>query len=312
MSETGVAPTPDQPRKLALADTLRTALGGALMGVANIIPGVSGGTMILALGLYERFVESVTDVTRLKRNMGSWIFLGILLVGAVVGIGGALIPITWGLENHHHVMYALFIGLTLGGVPIVVKEMKQFGSAPAIVGTVVGLAAMLAVLFLLTNVSLPDNFITYIIAGTIASAAMVLPGISGSYLLLILGLYLPVTTAIKDFIKAGASLDFATVFSLGVATILPIGIGVLLGIAGLTNALKALLHKFHDATLGVLLGLLLGSVAGLYPFKALEEKGELIAAAHPATPMNIVLVVVALAIGFALTQAIGRLGGEKD
>lgn len=303
-------PLPPRPERAVPANLVRTAIGGALMGIANIIPGVSGGTMILALGLYERFVEAVADATRLRREPLSWLFLGVLAAGAVLGIALALVPITWGLHNHHHAMYGLFIGLTLGGVPIVLKEIRRFDAGVAI-GAAAGVAAMVFVFVALQEHSLPVNFATYIIAGTIASAAMVLPGISGSYLLLVLGLYLPLTTAIKDFLRAGASMDFGTVAGLGVAVMLPIGIGVLLGIAGLMNLLKELLRRRHDPTMGVLLGLLVGSVIGLWPFGALVEKGEVIAEAHAMTAGNVLLVAVLLAAGFALTQLIGRIGGRK-
>lgn len=301
--------TPPPPAPAVPLNYPHILLGGALMGVANIIPGVSGGTMILALGLYERFVSSVAAVTRLRPDAGAWVFLGVLLAGNVMGLFGALIPITWGLENHHHIMYALFIGLTLGGVPIVLAEMGRMGAA-GIAGTVAGIAVMLAVAYALSEFPVPQNFATFLVAGAVASAAMVLPGISGSYLLLIVGMYGPITRAMKDFFRALASMDLATAFGLGWSILLPVGLGVLIGIAGLTNGLQRLLVVAREATLGVLLGLLLGSVVGLYPFGQLVEKGEVIAEAHPITPVNIVLVLVALAAGFVATQLIGRLGGE--
>ena len=281
------------------AGLARTAIGGALMGIANIIPGVSGGTMVLAMGLYEDFIQAVADVTRLRRHAPSWIFLGVLLAGAVLGIVAALVPITWGLENHYHLMYALFIGLTLGGVPIVLKELGKVEPA-AIAGAIAGLVAMLLVTFALREGgSQPQNILTYMIAGPNPSAALVL------------GRYLPLTRSITEFVKSGAALDFGTAFTRGWSVILPVGLGVLLGIAGLTNGLKALLERARAATLGVLLGLLVGSVAGLYPFGPLREKGVVIAEAHPLTVLNVVLVVVLVVAGFAATQAIGQLGGGK-
>ncbi|MDK2973419.1 MAG: putative rane protein [Candidatus Sumerlaeota bacterium] len=291
------------------AGIVRTLIGGALMGIANIIPGVSGGTMVLALGLYEKFVESVADVTRLRFRLPSLLFLGLLVIAAVVAIGLMAGPIVAGLENAHHLMYGLFIGLTLGGVPLLWKEMEPV-NAVSIGGTVAGLLVMIVIAFALKEIQLPQTWIVFMLAGVIASAAMVLPGISGSYLLLIFGLYLPISKAIKDFVYALKDLDFGTCWTLGVTVHVPLGIGVLLGIAGLTNALKALLHRWHGATVGVLLGLLLGSVIGIYPFQELREKGELIAAAHPVTPLNVLLVIVAVAVGFALTIGVSRLGKE--
>lgn len=292
------------------ATLARTAIGGALMGIANIIPGVSGGTMILAVGLYEKFVNSVADFTRFKWSLELFVFLAVFGVGAFVGVGGSVFPIKWGLEHHHHVMYALFIGLTLGGVPLLLRQIRPLRPS-SIFGIVAGFAVMVAIPFA-NPTNLPHNWITFAVAGFIASAAMVLPGISGSYLLLIVGLYAPFTGAIKDFLSALPKGDFATAWQLSVTILVPIGIGVIAGIAGLTNALKALLRRYHHPTIGVLTGLLLGSVVGLYPFGALKEKGEEIAAAHPVTVGNVILVLAAVAIGFAATVAITRLGGDES
>ncbi|OAB55138.1 hypothetical protein AY599_19175 [Leptolyngbya valderiana BDU 20041] len=97
-----------------------------------------------------------------------------------------------------------------------------------------------------------------VVAGAAGAAAMVLPGVSGAYLLLLLGQYEAVVTAIKDLSRGDAS---------ALATVIPIGVGVLVGIAGVSNLLRWLLHKYEKATLAVLLGLLLGAPAGLYPFR---------------------------------------------
>ena len=301
-----LAANPVEPTRAGL---IRTLAGGGLMGVANIIPGVSGGTMILAMGLYEEFVESVADVTRLRWRLRPFVFLGILGTAALIAVAASVVPINWGLEHIHHIMYGLFIGLTLGGVPLLWKEIAPLKPS-AIAGTAAGFLAMVAIAFFLRGAGLPVNWLTFLIAGFVASAAMVLPGISGSYLLLIFGLYLPFTTQIRNFMHAVKDVQFAAAFDIGIHYMLPIGVGVLLGIGGLTNVLKALLHRYHDATMGVLLGLLIGSVVGLWPFKALTEKGEVIAAAPPVTVGNVVLVLLALGAGFVMTYIVSRLGEE--
>lgn len=292
------------------AGLIRTLIGGALMGVANIIPGVSGGTMILALGLYEQFVEAVADVTRFRFRMRSVIFLALVVISAVVAIGACVYPIRYGLDNAHHIMYALFIGLTLGGVPVIYRAIKPM-KAPSIIGAAAGFGAMIVIALVLKETNVPINPITYVVAGFIASAAMVLPGISGSYLLLIIGMYSPLTDKIKEFIGYAKDFDMGGLWTIGLEAIFPIGIGVVLGVAGLTNVLKALLHRFHDATMGVLMGLLLGSVVGIYPFSDLVEEGKVMATAPPYTVTNVVLVIVLIAVGFAATWFVSRLGGEE-
>ncbi len=297
---------PDLSRASGLA---RTAAGGAMMGIANIIPGVSGGTMILALGLYEMFVESVAEVTRLGPRRNSVMFLGVLGVAAVLAIFATVGPINWGLAHHQHVMFALFIGLTLGGVPVVWKEMSPVSPA-GIVSAVFGLVFMVFISFGLQKLDIPANYGFLFMGGLIGSAAMVLPGISGSYLLLALGLYSPITEGISEFKSALKAFDISAMMDPALGVILPVGLGVLVGIAGLANVLRALLHRFHQPTLGSLLGLLLGSIFFLYPFKEPGHKDPFEAAA-PATPGNIALVVACIAMGFAATWAISRLGGEK-
>lgn len=292
------------------AGVVRTLIAGALMGIANIIPGVSGGTMILALGLYEQFVGSIAELSRLRFAMKPVLFLALLGGAAILSIALMTVPIVWSLENHHHIMFGLFIGLTLGGVPLVWREMRPV-KPTGIAGLLVGLIIMIGVFLLKNeNLGLPLNWFVLLFAGMIASAAMVLPGISGSYLLLVAGLYLPVTRAIKAFASALKDMQFGEIWSIGLGIGLPIALGILIGIVGLTNALKKLLERYHGSTIGTLLGLLVGSVLGLYPFSPLVEKGEVFAEPHPVTPMNIVLVAVAIAIGFAVTWGVSKLGGE--
>lgn len=303
--ETNPTTSPELPP----AGTLRTLIGGVLMGIANIIPGVSGGTMLLATGIYEHFVESVADITRLRWRLRSWVFVGLLATAAIVAIAASVFPIGWGLDHHHHIMFSLFIGLTLGGVPLLWRELKPVRPS-AITSCVIGIVVMAVISFALSSTSLPVNWVTYLIAGFIASAAMVLPGISGSYLLLIFGLYAPLTTAIKDFIHLLKAMDISGAFAIGTSVILPIGIGIVLGIGGLTNVLKLLLQRFHQATLGFLMGLLIGSVLGLYPFKALVEKGVERAPAHEINALSIAMVVIAALIGFGITFVVSRMGKE--
>jgi putative membrane protein len=302
--------TPEQsvamPPKAGVAGIL---FAGGLMGVANIIPGVSGGTIILALGLYGRFVEAVADITRLRFRFPSLLFLGLLFGASLVAIGALSYPMTWALENIHHVMFALFIGLTLGGVPVLWREID--GPTVGLIGGAIAGFALMAGLAMAQQVSLPGSWIVFFVAGIVASSAMVLPGISGSYLLLLFGLYYPITEAIKNFISALKDMEISALLSIGGGILLPVGLGVIAGIAGLTNGLKWLLENQKQPTMGVLLGLLLGSVLGLYPFKPLMEKGEVIAAAHPVTAMNVVMVVVAAVAGFALTIALSRFGNHK-
>jgi putative membrane protein len=283
----------------------RVLFGGGLMGVANIIPGVSGGTMILATGLYEDFVDAIADTTRLKLRVRNLAFLAAMGVAAVVAIFLAVDLINWGLTNHQHIMFALFIGLTVGGVPLIGRSITPVKPG-GIAGAVAGLAAILTITFALQQVDLPANFAFLFVGGIIGSAAMVLPGISGSYLLLVMGLYFPITEGISAFKAALNAADIGAAMDPAFGVILPVGLGVLVGIVGLTNLLKALLRRAHDLTMGTLLGLLLGSVFFLYPFKAPGHKDPFESAA-PITAANLAVVAGAIVAGFAVTYGLAQL-----
>lgn len=300
-SEAGDDRNPFRPGGL-----VRLLAGGALMGIANIIPGVSGGTMILAMGLYEWFVDSVADVTRFRFRPRSVGFLGLLGGSAVVAVFAMVGPINWGLTYHQHVMFALFMGLTLGGVPLIWSEMRPVRPS-GIAAALSGLLLMVLISFALSTLDLPANFAFLFVGGFIGSAAMVLPGLSGSYLLLAMGLYFPITNGLSAFKEALSAADIQAALPPAIGVILPVGLGVAAGIAGLTNLLKASLSRFHQPTMGVLLGLLLGSVFFLNPFREPGLKDPFEAAA-PVTPANLALVAVSLVVGFLITWYLSRSG----
>jgi putative membrane protein len=280
------------------------------MGIANIIPGVSGGTMILAMGLYERFVHSIAEITRFRFRIGPVGFLATLGLAAVVAVFAMVEPINWGLTYHQHVMFSLFMGLTLGGVPLLWRSMSPI-SPTGLAGATAGLVFMVAPSFALTQLDLPASILFLFFGGVVGSAAMVLPGLSGSYLLLALGLYFPITEGLSRFKDALGAMDVSAAMDPALGVILPVGLGVIAGVVGLTNLLKAALERFHQSTMGVLLGLLLGSVFFLYPFREPGHKDPFEAAA-PMTPANVGIVLLCLVLGFVITFYISRIGENSE
>lgn len=320
-----------QPREHALgllADPLglaRTIVGGALMGMANLIPGISGGTMILAMGLYSEFIDSVADVTRLRFSPRRIGFLAVLGAAAVVAIFALAGVILYLLFHYSAAMYALFIGLTLGGAPKLASMLRSVRAAwLAILLGIVLMAGIAA----LNSGGLPNNTAMDVFAGMVGAITMVLPGISGSLMLQVLDQYDRVIGAVHDR---------------SFAIIIPVGIGAAVGVIILSNALKYLLHHYERATVGFLLGMLLGSVLALWPFgrlpgqKALENRSVVerralaekhgvprVAAAPDSElvtvirenwkdrtasdyrPGDIVAVVVMLVVGFAGTFVLAR------
>ncbi|MEM8782305.1 MAG: DUF368 domain-containing protein [Planctomycetota bacterium] len=270
----------------------RSALGGALMGLANLVPGISGGTMLLAAGVYPRFIGAIGEVTTLKFRKASVVVLGTVVVAAVLAIGLLAGVVKTLVVEQRWAMYSLFIGLTLGGVPVVWRLLKQTEPESAtasrepqtpsaargsgwLIAAIVGFVAMAALALVQSSGAAGsgsnDGFVFMLLAGIAGAAAMILPGVSGGYLLLVLGVYVPILAGIDAFIGALSARDLGALWAVGVAVILPVGVGVLIGVIGVSNLLRWLLARYERATLGVLLGLLLGAVVGLWPFQQSVE-----------------------------------------
>lgn len=234
------------------------------MGLANLVPGVSGGTMILAVGLYDRFILAVAELSSLRWSRGMFIFLGLLAAGLGVALVGLAGPAVHMVTHYRWAMYSLFVGMTLGGAPELLKlafPKEGAGSkSSAAIALGVGFALMAWIAWSLQGVALPHTFLAFLAMGVLAASSMILPGVSGSYLLLIFGVYDVVigslsSSALKEDLKGS------------IMILLPVGLGAVIGIALLSNALKVVLSRYSKPAHGALLGLLLGSVLGLWPFQ---------------------------------------------
>jgi putative membrane protein len=250
---------------------LRSGIGGVLMGLANLVPGISGGTMLLAAGVYPTFINAIAELSTLRFKPRS-----IIAIGAIAGSAAVAILLLAGtmkslVVDQRWIMYSLFIGLTLGGVPLVWKLAK-----PATPGLWVGAAGafvMMVIMGLGGGGGRADeaDFLLLLLSGVAGASAMILPGISGGYLLLLLGQYEPILGGIESLklgllgVDGGGS-DMDLVME-AMKIVIPVGIGVVIGVVGVSNLLRVLLDRFEKPTLGILLGLLLGSVVGLYPFQ---------------------------------------------
>lgn len=248
---------PDAP---ASASVPRTFLGGVLMGLANLVPGISGGTMILAIGLYDRFIGAVADVSRLRLGRGPLGFLAVMAAGLATAVllgSGLAVRL---VSEHRWIMYALFVGMTLGGAPELLRASRPLRPA-VLLAMLAGFGAMAWFAFQSGQTSLEPTTTVLLLVGAAGAASMILPGVSGSYILLILGMY--------DIVIGSLSLSEVREAPMESARIIgPVVIGAGLGVALLSNLLKALLARFSASSHGALLGLLLGSVLGLYPFQA--------------------------------------------
>ena len=313
---------------------VRGGVGGTLMGLANLVPGISGGTMLVASGIYARFIDAVADVTRLRFTRDGMLTLAIVVGSALVAIVGLAGVVLGLVVDYRWVMYSLFIGLTLGGVPIVGRMAKPI-DARVRFGAVAGFILMGALAIVQQRGGGAGGgeigFALFFAAGVAGAGAMILPGVSGGYLLLVLGAYVPLLDGIDRFKGALRPFNFDGVWETGVGVLLPVGLGVLLGVAVVSNVLKFLLHRFEKATLGVLLGLLLGAVVGLWPFQegvaptvgdvvkgrvmTAESIAELKPKDYPTaffrpTMLQIGGALGLIAAGFAVTSLVAKLAPE--
>ena len=243
----------------------RGLLGGVLMGLANLVPGISGGTMLLAAGVYPSFIHSIAELTRFRIQPRPLIVLATIGGAAVAAIGLLAGPTRDLVVEHRSLTYSFFIGLTLGGLPLVWRLARPITRS-------VWIAALVAFVLMVvmaygTNAAGgggPRNLLLLTFSGVAGASAMILPGISGGYLLLLLGQYEAILGAIEQ-LKEGLIGAAGIGDALGV--LVPVGIGVVVGIVAVSNALRWLLARHEKPTLGLLIGLLLGAVVGLYPFQ---------------------------------------------
>jgi putative membrane protein len=316
---------------------LRGALGGTLMGLANLVPGISGGTMLLAAGVYPGFIAAIAEVTTLRFKLRSVLLLGTIVATAALGILLLAGTVKTLVVEHRWMMYSLFIGLTLGGVPLVWRMARPVSPSVAI-GAAVAFGLMVAMALTGTGVSAHGarNALLIFLAGVAASSAMILPGVSGGYLLLLLGQYESILGTV-DQLKvgllgdgAGAAPDFALILD-AMHVVIPLGLGVVAGVVGVSNLLRWLLHRYEKATLGALLGLLFGAVVGLWPFQQARApqvgdviKGQVVSVESASdfepddwpvrffepTPMESATSIGLVGLGLAATLRISSISGR--
>jgi putative membrane protein len=314
---------------------IRGSIGGCLMGLANLVPGISGGTMLLAAGVYPGFISAIAEVTTFHFRIRSLILLASIVATAAIAILLLAGNVKDLVTGHRWLMYSLFIGLTLGGVPLVYRMAKPI-SFSVLLGAAGGFALMLvmAVTGGASGGGAGASMLLLFASGLAASAAMILPGVSGGYLLLLLGQYEAILGTIDQLKRgllgdgAGGGSDFALVLD-ALTVMIPLGIGIAAGVVGVSNLLQWLLRRFKKATLGALLGLLLGAVVGLWPFQAPRPpipgeivEGQIVSDENAADferddwqlvsfePNGREMATAAglIAAGFGATLLIGRLG----
>lgn len=237
-------------------------LRGLLMGAADIVPGVSGGTMAFITGIYDELLSSIRAVDlvflgKLSRRdiRGAWehvngAFLLALLLGIATSIFSLARLISWVLVHHPVPLWAFFFGLILASALVLLKQVERWNPARLLsLLTGAGIALFIA---LSPVVAMNLGMAGVFLSGFLAICAMILPGISGSFILVLLGMYGTVLAALKSL-----DLLFIVVFALGAGA----------GLICFSRLLHWLLHRFHQGTMALLTGFLFGSLAVVWPWK---------------------------------------------
>ncbi|HIA7124706.1 TPA: DUF368 domain-containing protein [Staphylococcus aureus] len=274
-------------------------LKGFAMGTSDLVPGVSGGTIALLLGIYNQFIASISGIFS-RRFWPSFTFLIPIIIGMLLAMGSLSNLFNYLLSQHHIPTMFFFGGLIIGIVPYLLKisNYKTSFTTKHYMMVIAGIA-ILIVITLMNNgdkhvgetLTLSTGLIIkYFIAGMCASSAMLLPGISGSFMLLVFGVYGTVMLAISEVVK----LNFA-----GLPILLAVGFGVLAGFIISSKIIQYFLTHHKLMTFALIIGFVVGSLFAVFP----------------GLPTNIMMWFVSLVvfiIGFIVSLTLGRITAENE
>ena len=276
-------------------------LKGFAMGAADVVPGVSGGTIAFITGIYETLLESIsrfdrTLFTKWKSDgfKAVWNHInGSFLIVLFLGIGTSLVSLAklveYLLSYHPIPVWSFFFGLVLASVWLVGKSVEKW-DIKSIAALCIG-TAVAYIITILPPFAESSNLLYIFFCGSIAICAMILPGISGSFILILLGAYLTVLGAISDLTSAIANLDMAAILSNG-AIIGIFMLGCIVGILSFSRLLNYLFKKVKNIVIAVLTGFLIGSLNKIWPWKLtltsfVKHQGEANEEIVPLTQQNL-------------------------
>ncbi|GAE93536.1 membrane protein [Gracilibacillus boraciitolerans JCM 21714] len=264
----------------------RNIYRGLLMGASDVVPGVSGGTIAVVLGIYDRLIEAINGFfsKEYKKHLMFLIPLGIGILTAIFLLAGV---IEWLFEHYPKQTQFAFLGLIIGVLPFLLQksEAKRTFKPKHIFMTFLGICLVGSMIFFQTGEPEPvidftmSTYLWLFGSGFIASSAMILPGISGSFLLYVIGSYTTIISAIKN---------------LDIMIILIVGIGIFLGILIMSKVIHYFLETFPTATYAVVIGMVIGSVFVIFP-------------GFPTNISGTVVCVISFAGGLLFAYLLGRV-----
>jgi putative membrane protein len=308
------SPGPDSLKKASVL-----SLRGLCMGSADVIPGVSGGTIALITGIYEELIQAIRSIdTAVLKKILEFDFKGALahihirfLISLFTGIAIAILSLARLMNYllHHQPVYtwSLFFGLIAASIVVVGRQINNWWGVAGI-SFIAGTAAATLIVSLIP-VTTPDSLWFVFLCGLVAICAMILPGISGAFILLILGKYEFITATLKNPFLPYSALIIAV-----------FGTGCVIGLMGFSRVLNYLLKRYHNLTIAFLTGLMTGSIIKIWPWKEILETRIIRGKAHiiwggnilPESVNGEVMFAFVLAIiGFIAVMVIERLSREK-
>lgn len=279
---------------------IKNLLKGMVIGIANIIPGVSGGTMAVSMGIYDKLIHCLTHL--FKEFKESVTFVLTILIGAAIALVGLSFVITPAFAYFPLQTNGLFIGLIVGGLPAVWKKVKgnkiKISHIIAFLlffAIVIGMAAMGETEGEAADLSLSVwSVIKLFLVGVLASATMVIPGVSGSMMLLVIGYYNPIVATIKEFVEALVAFNVSEILRC-CGILIPMGIGIIVGIFAIAKVIELIFEKFPLQAFWAIIGLI---VASPFAILMVSELGVI-------TVLAVLTSVVTFAVGFVIAMKLG-------
>ena len=286
-----------------MKDNLVLVVKGFIMGIANIIPGVSGGTLALILGIYEDFIGAISHFfSNFKKNI---CFLAPIAIGILLAIASLSRVIDYSYKHYPIPTSLFFVGLVIGGIPMLYSKVKGKKEVKQASSYLIFLLTFALVIFMACSslifgeglkVSLSNmgfvNYLLLFLVGVIAAATMVIPGVSGSLVLMLLGYYYPVIAVIKEFTSLkniGSNILILGVF----------GVGVLLGIVLISKLIEFLFNKYEAKTYFGVLGFIIASIIAIPISTMLNIKVSF-------DIIQILIGIIFLVFGYTISYKLGE------
>lgn len=280
-----------------MKENIMLILKGFALGIANVIPGVSGGTIAVILGIYEKLIDILSNLkTKLKENFKYLLFLAI---GLILAIGLFSNVVTFCLKNYPFATILFFIGFIIGGMPPLLNKVKSKIDIKSVICFIIAFTVVMLMAFItpdtmnksLDIINIKTLIILFLI-GVLGAASMVLPGISGSFVLMLIGYYEPIMNSISEFTK----LNNLTHNILILATF---GLGVLFGIIFMAKLIKILLEKYEIPMYMGIIGFVIASAISILVSVIGSSYGVL----------QIIIGVILMFVGIIASRMISK--GEK-